>query len=112
MCHIYQSFFGSGWFAYNIINTRLQLSSMTFHNSENTQRAQSIIALASNSVVSSESSLDKVIAAIEQNARSGDEICKSIKTIDEIAFQTKLLALNAAAEAARACFRRGGRQGP
>ncbi len=42
------------------------------------------------------------IEAMEAIKASSDDIAKIIKTIDEIAFQTNILALNAAAEAARA----------
>jgi methyl-accepting chemotaxis protein len=46
--------------------------------------------------------MEKMQAAIQRAAGTGQQMLKIIKTIDEIAFQTNLLALNAAVEAARA----------
>lgn len=46
--------------------------------------------------------MEKMHAAIQRAAATGQQMLKIIKTIDEIAFQTNLLALNAAVEAARA----------
>ena len=49
-----------------------------------------------------ESSIQKLDISMQEIAQVSEETTKIIKTIDEIAFQTNLLALNAAVEAARA----------
>ncbi|WP_408098789.1 methyl-accepting chemotaxis protein [Peredibacter sp. HCB2-198] len=46
--------------------------------------------------------LKKLIDAINDMAKTSEEITKAMRIIDDIAFQTNLLALNAAVEAARA----------
>jgi len=79
-----------------------ELSSMTSRNSDNAIEANSLMDQTKTNVNQAESSMTKVIAAMDEISRSGNEIGKIIKTIDEIAFQTNLLALNAAVEAARA----------
>jgi len=79
-----------------------ELSSMTSRNSDNAIEANSLMDQTKTNVNQAESSMTKVITAMDEISRSGNEIGKIIKTIDEIAFQTNLLALNAAVEAARA----------
>jgi len=79
-----------------------ELSSMTSRNSDNALEANTLMDQTSSNVIQAESSMTKVITAMDEISRSGNEIGKIIKTIDEIAFQTNLLALNAAVEAARA----------
>lgn len=46
--------------------------------------------------------MEKLIASMHQIAEASNETQKIVKTIDEIAFQTNLLSLNAAIESARA----------
>jgi len=79
-----------------------QLSSMTNRNADNAAEANALMDQTKTNVTQAETSMVKVIGAMEEISRSGNEIGKIIKTIDEIAFQTNLLALNAAVEAARA----------
>jgi methyl-accepting chemotaxis protein len=79
-----------------------ELSSMTKRNAGNAAEAKTLMGQATEIVGTAESSMSKVITAMDEISRSGNEIGKIIKTIDEIAFQTNLLALNAAVEAARA----------
>lgn len=80
-----------------------EMSAMTKQNSEDAETSTRMIRDEVKPVI------DKLSLQMEKMARSSDEIAKTseqtgkiIKTIDEIAFQTNLLALNAAVEAARA----------
>jgi methyl-accepting chemotaxis protein len=79
-----------------------QLASMTRHNADNANQARALMETTTDIVKQSDQSMQKMNAAMQEIATSGQEIGKIIKTIDEIAFQTNLLALNAAVEAARA----------
>jgi len=57
---------------------------------------------ASGAVHEADVSMTGLIGSMERISRSGEETRKIIKTIDEIAFRTNLLSLNASVEAARA----------
>ncbi|MEM9398574.1 MAG: methyl-accepting chemotaxis protein [Verrucomicrobiota bacterium] len=99
--------------------TSTSLTQMTGQTEENTKSAQLTKELAqearesasmgreailglSSGVQDVRSSNDAMNVAIDEIKNSSDSISKVIKTIDEIAFQTNILALNASVEAARA----------
>ena len=79
-----------------------ELSSMTRRNADNATQTRSMMKEAKDVVEKASSELNQMIIAVEDIAKTSEQIEKIIKTIDEIAFQTNLLALNAAVEAARA----------
>ncbi|MFD1745071.1 methyl-accepting chemotaxis protein [Rhizobium helianthi] len=66
------------------------------------EAAQAVIATASRDVGVSTAVMDRAEQAIQDIAKSAEEIGKIVGVIDQIAFQTNLLALNAGVEAARA----------
>lgn len=71
-------------------------------NAENARMVSDKSHSAEIELQKSDSQMQEMIAAMEQIAVKSSEISKIIKVIDDIAFQTNLLALNAAVEAARA----------
>jgi len=79
-----------------------ELSSMTRRNADNATQTRAMMKEAKEVVEKASSELNQMIIAVEDIAKTSEQIEKIIKTIDEIAFQTNLLALNAAVEAARA----------
>jgi methyl-accepting chemotaxis protein len=85
-----------------------EIASMTRRNSENATNASSLgrqsresadVGLASINKLSNALNSNK--SAVHEMQHSSQEVAKIIKTIDEIAFQTNWLALNAAVQAAR-----------
>ncbi|MGH7143210.1 MAG: methyl-accepting chemotaxis protein [Planctomycetota bacterium] len=79
-----------------------ELASMTRQNADNAVQARGLAEktrTAADGGILVVGDMNKAMDGIKQAA---DEVGKIIKTIDEIAFQTNLLALNAAVEAARA----------
>lgn len=79
-----------------------ETSSMVHQNRENTQEAASLAKKAKQYAEQSHNEMEKMSSSMNELKNSSNEIAKIIKVIDEIAFQTNILSLNAAVEAARA----------
>ncbi|TVR14104.1 MAG: DUF3365 domain-containing protein [Planctomycetota bacterium] len=79
-----------------------ELTAMTRRNSETAQEVDAQAREVSGHVTQSRNSMQRMALAINNIKTSTDQTANIIKAIDEIAFQTNLLALNAAVEAARA----------
>ena len=79
-----------------------EIASMTGHNSENANNANKLMQTISEEFLMASEAMKLVIESIEELADKSDQTVKVIKDIDGIAFQTNLLSLNAAVEAARA----------
>lgn len=69
---------------------------------ENAMEARSQTNMAGDEVEECNGQMREMTAAMEEITRTSNEIGKIIKTIEDIAFQTNILALNASVEAARA----------
>lgn len=83
-------------------STLEETSSMVQQNNENTKQAAVLAKNAKEFAEKSNKEMDTMMQSMENLKLSSNEIAKIIKVIDEIAFQTNLLSLNAAVEAARA----------
>ncbi|MGA1874452.1 MAG: methyl-accepting chemotaxis protein [bacterium] len=79
-----------------------EMSAMTRQNADHARQANTMASQAHEAAEKSSEAISKMSEAIAKIKKSSDETAKIIKTIDEIAFQTNLLSLNAAVEAARA----------
>lgn len=83
-------------------STLEETSSMVQQNNENTKQAAILAKQSKEYADASNKKMDTMIDAMDELQKSSSEISKIIKVIDEIAFQTNILSLNAAVEAARA----------
>lgn len=79
-----------------------ETSSMVRQNRENTQQAAILAKQAKQYAEQSNTQMGQMSKSMAELKNSSNEIAKIIKVIDEIAFQTNILSLNAAVEAARA----------
>jgi len=77
-------------------------SSMLQQTAENTSRATEIAQKASTASDKGSHEMKEMMQSMSEIKNSSGELSKIIKVIDDIAFQTNLLSLNAAVEAARA----------
>jgi methyl-accepting chemotaxis protein len=79
-----------------------EMSSMTKKNADTASQASSLAEESAAAADRGTEAMGRMSEAMARIETAADETAKIIKTIDEIAFQTNLLALNAAVEAARA----------
>ncbi len=79
-----------------------ELDSMTKQNAHSAEQANEIVAKTREDMKKAMDSLKQLTAAMNEISEVSKDTSKIIKAIDEIAFQTNLLSLNAAVEAARA----------
>jgi len=79
-----------------------EISSRTKTSSEKARQANELAKEARAAADKGAGDMQTMSAAMQDIKVSSDDIAKIIKTIDEIAFQTNILALNASVEAARA----------
>lgn len=79
-----------------------ELTSLTQRNAADAERADALARGMQEASRASSEAVAELNAAIERIAASAEETVQVVRTIDEVAFQTNLLSLNAAVEAARA----------
>ncbi len=79
-----------------------EMAAMSRQNADNAQQANQFMSEASQIITEADGAMRETSQSMQEISEASDQISKIIKVIEEIAFQTNLLALNAAVEAARA----------
>jgi methyl-accepting chemotaxis protein len=82
--------------------TMTQTAAMVEQNAESTRIAAELAAEATAGAKEAGENITELISTMGELKESSDRVSRIIKTIDDIAFQTNLLAINATVEAARA----------
>lgn len=83
-------------------STLEESSSMVHQTTQNTKQADVLAKQTKEAADKGNFEMQTMLESMEELKKSSSEISKIIKVIDEIAFQTNILSLNAAVEAARA----------
>jgi len=79
-----------------------EMASMTQQNADNAKNANILAGKAKEDSNAGNKAIDKMIVAMKKINDSSDKISSILRIIEKIAFQTNMLAINAAVEAARA----------
>lgn len=79
-----------------------EMSSITSQNAGNADQTRSIVGNALILIKKTDTFMANLMSSMTEITKASKETSKIVRTIDEIAFQTNLLSLNAAVEAARA----------
>ena len=79
-----------------------EMAAMTRTSAENAKKANELAGKAREAANTGDATMGRLNSAMTGINESSEKVSKIIKVIEEIAFQTNLLALNAAVEAARA----------
>ncbi len=79
-----------------------QMASMSRQTADNAQRTNETTQATAKIVADGGQAMSEMAGAMGDISQKSEKVSQIIKTIEEIAFQTNLLALNAAVEAARA----------
>lgn len=80
----------------------VDISEQIKQTSENTTNLKQLACVVGSEVTASGEQMTEMVVAISEIRKASERIGKIIKTIEDIAFQTNILALNASVEAARA----------
>lgn len=76
------------------------MSSQVSTNAENASAANQLSKESQQAATKGDQQMNEIVASMKEINQSAQNISKIIKIIDEIAFQTNLMALNAAVDAA------------
>jgi len=79
-----------------------EISEKIKQNADHAQQARSDMDKTTSELEHGDMQMKKLVSAMDSIAQTSTQIQKIIKVIDDIAFQTNILALNASVEAARA----------
>ncbi len=79
-----------------------EMSNVTRKNAESATNASHLMDISQTTMIKSSRSMENTLGAMKSINQSADKVSRIVKTIEEIAFQTNILSLNASVEAARA----------